>query len=190
MATGTGYPVTNQWTNADGLNVSFYKEGWPLEAVRATPEEATKFAIMDIDLTKIAAGLTSYPRDLTNAGTTTGFSDEDFYFPVGSSILRVVAVTKVPLAGGTSFTLGTYKQDGTIVSANSLITATEGVTANFSAVGARVYGAGAYTAATAGTAGPGSTSGVNEYVALTTTGTFTAGTLRVFIEYLNGITEV
>lgn len=190
MAVGTGYTITNQWTNADGLTVAYSSQGWPTNIVRPTPEEATKFAVLDVDLTKLATGQTSYPRDLSGDQVTDGFSEEDFYFPVGSSVLRVIAVATTAAAGGTSITLGTYQKDGTIVSATSLITATEGVLANMSTKGARIYGAGAYLTTTAGTVGPGSSSGVNEYVALTATGTFTAGKLRIFIEYLDGSVEV
>lgn len=185
MATGTGVTsVKNQWTNADGLTVNFTPQGWSSRVggePRVTSEEAIRYAVFNVDLTKIGNGLTGYPDDLNNDGTTDGFDDGKFSLPPGSSVVRVTWVTTEAAVGGTSWVLGTYLQDGTIVSANNLMTATEAVTANAASVGARIFGAGAYVSATAGTAGTGT---VPEYIAAKVTGTFTAGKGRVVIEYI------
>jgi hypothetical protein len=52
-------------------------------------------------------------------------------------------------AGGTSWTVGTYRQTGAAVAATALVTATEGVTANGNAIGKRILGAGTLTVANA-----------------------------------------
>lgn len=187
MATGTGVAKVNEWTNKDGLTIRYNAKSWPTNVAKQTPEEATKFAVIDVDLTKIGNGLTGYPADLNNDGTTDGFDDGDFYLPANSTPLRVFAVTTEAAVGGTSFTVGTYKKDGTIISANSLITATEAVTANVDTLGKKIMGAGALVATSAGTAGVGTD---NAFIAVYVTGTYTAGKVRVFIEYLAGASEV
>ena len=188
MATGTGITsIKNEYVNADGLVVRWTPKAWPSNVVRPTPEEATKYAILELDLKVVGNTLTGYPVDSNNDGTTDSFSEADFCFPAGSSVLRVIGVVTEASAGGTSFVVGTYKKDGTIISANSLITATEATQGNTDTVGKRIYGAGALLATTAGTAGVGTN---DAYVALFCTGTFTAGKLRVFIEYLDGANTV
>lgn len=180
------------WTNADGLQVEFGSY-WTdpknfVNRARAVDTSGyVKQIVIDYDLTRIANGETFYPADLNNDGTRDGFSDKDVRLPANASVLRVTQVAKTAAAGGTSWTLGTYQKNGTAISANSLITATEGVTANQNAVGKRLYGNGALVASTAGTAGVGSVPG---FLALTVTGTFTAGTGFIIIEYVEPVADV
>ena len=178
--------------NADGLIVkyaSYFAD--PYNKVNQTRSVntlgATKQLIYDFDLTQIPAGSTAYTVDLTGAGTANGFNDGDPRLPAYASVTKVVMIMTVAATGGTSVTLGTYRESGTAISANSLITATEGAIANLGAIGARVYGAGALVSTTAGTASVGAN---DAYVALTTAGTFTAGTGRIVIEYIDVFPDV
>lgn len=173
--------------NADGLTVQmagdYQKFNTPyVNRLRSLPGEgANKWYVMDIDLAQITAGTTYFPHDLNNDGTRDGFSAGEAYLPNGSAIVRVYGVATQAAAGGTSFTVGTYQLNGTAISANSLVTATEGVLANVNAVGKKFFGAGSLTSTTAGTQGP----TADSYVAVSVVGTFTAGKIRLYIEVMN-----
>lgn len=175
------------WQNADGLQVKFpnyYTDsGNYVNRARGLNDfgviRQIQFAY---DLTKIPTGTVSYTSDLNNDGTNDGFNTGDTYLPADSSILRVTMVATTAAVGGTSFTMGTYGLTGTAIAATGLITATEGVIANVNAVGKRLFGNGSLVAATAGTAGIGTSDG---YIGLATTGTFTAGTGVILIEYID-----
>jgi hypothetical protein len=180
--------MAQPWNNADGLSVkfgnywsdpkNFTNKSWSVSTMG--PIQVLE---MDYDLSKIANGTVGYPADLNNDGTADGFTDEHPALPAGASILRVTLVATTAAAGGTSFTVGTYRKTGAAVAATGLVTATEGVLANVDTVGKRVYGAGALTASAAGTAGVGAN---NVWVGLGVTGTFTAGKGKIIIEYVEG----
>lgn len=180
------------WQNPDGLMVkfpSYYKT--PANFVnkpRALPSKGglVKEIVIDYDLTKLGADGVSYTTDLNNDGVVDGFNTGDCYLPANASVLRVTLVAGVAAAGGTSITLGTFGLTGTAIDADGLITATEGVVANMNTVGGRTYGAGAYVAATADTPGVGT---ADAYIALTAAGTFTAGTGRILIEYIDPLAD-
>jgi hypothetical protein len=174
-----------KWQNADGLQVPFanyYKDaGNFVNRGRAVVTAgAIRQCVVDVDLSRLPAGV-SYTADLNNDGTNDGFSTGDFYFPAQSSILRAFIVMTEAAAGGTSMAVGIHALTGAAIDADGIMTATEGVTANL-ALGDRVYGAGAYVAATAGTDSIGAADG---YLSITTVGTFTAGKGKLVIEYLD-----
>ena len=180
------------WQNADGLSVKFpnyYSDHKNfVNRLRGIGETlgAVKQAVFEYDLSKIAAGGTTWTRDLNNDGTNDGFDTGDFYLPAYSSILRVTLLVTTAAAGGTSITLGTYGLTGTAISATSLITATEGVLANLDTVGARVYGAGALVSNAVETASVGS---ADAFVAMAAAGTFTAGKGKIYIDYIDPIAD-
>lgn len=187
MAVGTGVARIDSYQNSDGLLINYSKNSWPYNVPRGVISDPANFLIMDVDLTKIGTTLTGYPADLNNDGTTDGFSDQNNYLPAGASVTSVTWITTEIAVGGTSWELGTYSQDGTIVDRDGLMTSTEGVIANMDHVGDRIMGNGAYVATTAGTSGVGTS---NEYVALYVTGTFTAGKARVIVRYFTADTGV
>lgn len=177
--------------NADGLSVkypNYYKDsGNFVNRLRAVKTFGLiRQAVFDYDLSKITASTVTYTRDLNNDGTNDGFDTGDVYLPANSSVLRVILVTKTAAAGGTSFTLGTYGLTGSAIVATGLITATEGVLANVDSVGARTFGAGALVSASVETGGVGT---ADAYVAMAATGTFTAGTGRILIEYIDPLAD-
>lgn len=181
------------WTNPDGLQVKFanyYREpGNFVNVPRALPSKGglIKEIVIDYDLAELGANGVSYTSDLNNDGTRDGFNTGDCYLPANASVLRVIVVASVAAAGGTSITLGTFGLTGSAIDADGLITATEGVVANLNTVGGRTYGNGAYVATSADTPGIGSADG---YLALTASGTFTAGTGRILIEYIDPLGDL
>lgn len=182
--------AAGQWVNADGLVVKFadyYKnEANFVNVPRAVRNGgALKQIWIDYDLSKLANAEVSYTTDLTNNGVKDGFNTGDTYLPAHASVVRATVHSTETAAGGTSFAVGTFTLAGAAIDADGIITDTEAVTANL-VVGDRVYGNGAYVAATAGTNGIGSADG---YVAITATGTFTAGKGRIVIEYLDSVTD-
>lgn len=189
-----GNTVKGQWTNADGLVVKFPQVfADPAQRTnKATGTEEILGAVSQIiipyDLTKLAAGTTSYTQDLDNDGVTDGFSEHDVHVPALTTIRSATVLPTITAAGGTSITVGTYRRVGTAISANSLVTATEGVTANLVA-GNKVTGNGALCAAGLGvaTAGVGAN---NAWLGITVAGTFTAGAGFIIVEIQSLIPEV
>lgn len=184
--------MTKPWQNADGLQVPFGgywsdPTNFVNKARAVNKRGSRKEIVVDIDLTRIPTGTTSFSADLNNDGTADGFHDGDIRLPANASVTSAVLIMRTAAAGGTSFTVGTYKKDGTAIGATSLVTATEGVLANVNAIGKRVFGAGSLVASTAGTGGVGT---ANAYVGVSTTGTFTAGTGVLVIEYIDPNAEI
>lgn len=183
--------AVTRWTNADGLQVAFpnYYSAYPKlpnQARFLESDGAVKMVEIDYDLTQIPTGTVSYSSDLNNDGTVDGFSNADSYIPAGSTVLRAIVIASTAATGGTSFTVGSYGKTGTAIAATGFVTATEGVLANINTVGKRTLGAGALCAAAAGTAGVGT---ADAYIGIGTTGTFTAGTGRIIIEYIESIPD-
>lgn len=175
------------WQNPDGLQVKFgnyYTDASNfVNRPRALDTNGLiKQIVIDYDLAKLGASGVSYTSDLNNDGTRDGFNTGDVYLPAYSSVLRVTVVAKTAAAGGTSITLGTFGLTGAAIDADGLITATEGVVANLNTIGGRTYGNGAYVATAVDTPSIGAADG---YLALTADGTFTAGTGRILIEYID-----
>lgn len=176
-----------QWYNADGLQVRFgqyfanpaNKVNRPLglNTLGRTRQVEVYF-----DLTQIPTGTVSYTTDTNNDGTLDAFNEGDLAIPANASITKAVIVMSAGATGGTSIVVGTYTQNGTAVSANSVVTATEGAIANIATTGYRIYGAGALVSTSAGTAGVGTD---DVYIGIKTSGTFTAGTGTLVIEYID-----
>lgn len=177
---------TGQWVNGDGLRVKFgayYRD--PSNFVNRTrfsrsigPWQTLEF---DVDVTRLAAGATSFTSDNNNDGVLDGFQEGDVFIPPSAAIQRVTLVVNVPFVGGTSITMGLYQMNGTALSATGLITATAGAVANLGTAGNKITGDGAYTTATNPTADWGNHAA---FPAIAVAGTFTAGTGRIIVEYL------
>ena len=184
--------MSQPWTNADGLQVKFGsywndKYNFVNKARALETDGLIKQLVIEYDLSRITAGTTAYPSDLNNDGTPDGFDLDSTYLPANSSVLRTTVYVTEAAAGGTSITVGTYQRNGTAIAATGLVTATEGVLANLNAAGKRTYGAGTLNAATAGTAGVGT---ADAFLAISATGTFTAGKGYILIEYIDAIGDV
>lgn len=183
MATGT-------YQNADGLlqkYPDYYKDRANFVNRPRTLNTMghVKVLEIDFDLTKIADGATGYPSDLNNDGIKDGFTTGEVYLPAHSSILRCIVLSTETAIGGTSFTLGFYTLTGAAIDADGIVTATEGVTVNL-LKGNRIYGNGAYVATTPGINSIGAADG---YLAISCTGTFTAGKGKIYIEYIDPVVD-
>lgn len=177
------------WYNADGLVVRFgadyegFTDGINVPRLISTdgPEKVMQ---IKYDLVALGANGKSYTTDRNNDGTLDGFNDGDAKLPAYASVTRVIVLPTVAAAGGTSIKLGTFQADGTAIDDDYLITATEGVLANLDTKGARTYGAGAGVSTSVETASVGS---ADAHVALTATGTFTAGEGLIYIYYIDAV---
>jgi hypothetical protein len=150
------------WTNPDGLEVRFGhdigKRGF--KAGVTTGAGKRRELVLDVDLVALGAGGTGFTSDLNNDGTKEAFNPSNTPLPIGAVIDQVRVVTIVAPAGGTSYAVGTYKEDGTVVDADGILT-------DAGAAGAQV-----------GTAtGP-------WYVTVDATGTYTAGRVKIVVEYI------
>lgn len=176
------------WQNADGLYIEQPQDksrnpNSENEASYLVTYGARNQIEVDVNFLKLTQnGGNNFSADLNNDGTRDGFHGQEVYIPHDASILQAYFVSTEAAAGGTSFTVGLRTAAGAVINDTGIFTATEGVLANINAVGKRTFGAGAYVAATAGTAGIGS---ANAYVYIATTGSFTAGKGRLIIEYID-----
>ena len=180
------------WQNADGLTIpfpSFWADPYNQRNRLSTPRTAgeIKQAFMDVDLSLLPAGTTSFTSDLNNDAVRDGFNTGDDRLPGDANILSVRAVVREAAVGGTSFTVGLYQLNGAAINATGLITAANGAVANINAVGKKTIGDGAFVSNTAGSVGIGP---LDAYVGITTAGTFTAGRLRLVIDYIDAHADV
>lgn len=169
-----GYSVTNQWTNSDGLTVSYAPDAWPDMAPKEVIGDPLHTVAMHVNLTDMT-GLVTFPRDLDNDGITDGFSLEDFHFEDGDILVEAkVVVGDTAAAGGTALLVGTYGVDGTAIDADGLVTATEATLASLTA-DTVISGAGAQL---------GTRLTKDAYIAASPTGTYTAGEVDIIITYM------
>lgn len=106
---------------------------------------------------------------------TFGLDEAVLRLPVNSRILKATLRVLVPFAGGTSYDLGLYEADGTVIDADGIDAAV--ATAALDAVGETVVCDGALVG---NTAGIGTAEG---QVVVAATGTFTAGKAVLEVEY-------
>jgi len=165
--------ATNQWVNNDGLIVHFGR-GLSREVNQNFgPVEfrGLRYMIMDWAYDK----LPTFTADLDNDGTLDGFTEEDAFIPSGSLITSAWTLVKTAFAGGTSYEMGLYQKDGTVIDAGGIDTGvlTAALAANLAVInnGALVGGTGLVTA--------------NAYPVFAATGTFTAGEARTVIEFVS-----
>ncbi len=155
------------YTNNDGLEVRFGsdigKRG--MRAAVTTGAGKRRELVLEIDLPKLGAGGTGFTSDLNNDGVNEAFNPSNTPLPVGAVLDQVRIVELVAPAGGTGITIGTFRENGTVVNASGIATNISG------AAGAQIG------TAVAQATGP-------WYVAAVATGTYTAGRIKVVIEYI------
>lgn len=160
------------YNNNDGLEVRFgssqgnrgQKAGVTIGAGKR------RELVLTIDLVALGAGGTGFTADLNNDGVAEAFANADYSgtntsIPIGSKIVSANVTTLVTPVGGTNFSVGAFKADGTIVDVAGFLTT---ALAQGALVGTQV------------TAVQG-----NLYAAAKATGTYTAGKVKVVIEYLS-----
>lgn len=155
------------YVNRDGLETRFGvdqgKRGF--RAGVTTGAGKRRELILEVTLADLGAGGTGFTADLNNDGTREAFNPSNTALPIGSVIDQVRIVTLETPAGGTGIIVGTYQENGTIVDDDGIATTIAGVAG--AQVGTQV------SAAT----GP-------WFVAPKATGTYTAGKIKIIVEYL------
>ena len=160
------------YVNNDGLTIRYGAEQGARGSKAGVTTGAGKLRelVLTIDLVALGAGGTGFTADLNNDGVNEAFGNAagaslNTALPANALIHSARMITLTTPAGGTDFVVGTYRADGTVVSANGILT-TAGT----------VQGAQVGTQVAAGTA--------PWYVAAKATGTYTAGKVKVIVEYM------
>lgn len=152
--------MSGTWVNKDGLVVRFGTEQGKRGARAGSTQSNSKEQelILTVDLEGPAR--TIYTIDNNNDGTLDGFSGLDGALPVNALVRGVEVITLETPAGGTNYAIGTYQKNGTVDDADGLRT-------------------------TAGAAGVqvGTQLTAARYVSVVTTGTYTAGILKIIVRY-------
>jgi hypothetical protein len=188
-----------QWYNADGLLVKFPQyQTIPANfinrsrAYNSGGDPVRKISYY-FDLTKLATGGIAFTTDINNDGIVDGFNAGDVYIPAGSAITNVKGIVMTPLAGGTSLAFDVYEIDGsnTTITNHSIYTATAGATANWSVAGEVVTPDGVLPYNSTNYVGADSIPTTRDgFLAVKATGTFTAGTGLILIEYVPTMADV
>lgn len=148
------------WVNNDGLQIRYGTDQGRRGARPGSTQSNSKEQELILEVELTGAARTIYSSDLNNDGTNDGFTGLDAQLPLNAFVTgQRVIVLETP-AGGTNYAVGTYQEDGTAVDADG-IRKTDGTD------GAQV--------------GTQLTSAYN--VAVVTTGTYTAGLVKVIINY-------
>ena len=148
------------WVNDDGLLVRYGLNQGKRDNKAGHTSSNGKEQELVLELTLTGAARTLYSTDLNNDGTKNGFSGLDATLPAGAIITGQRSVVLETPAGGTNYAVGTYVAAGTVVDA-------DGIRTTAGADGALV---GTQLAAAA-------------HVTAVTTGTYTAGKVKVIINY-------
>jgi hypothetical protein len=159
------------WTNADGLVVRFNgeqgKHAWRFAVTREDGKIIEASA--KVNLAALGANGTTFTADLNNDGTLDGFIENDFRIPAGFVVESCRLIVTEAGVGGTSVAVQNYTQAGAVGTANSLVTATQGATANLT-LNAVIQGTGALVGTRVAAA---------TIPALVVVGTFTAGEVEI-----------
>lgn len=161
------------WINDDGLKVNFGQD-----QARETASLMAKtislgpinYMVCDLNYDD----LPTYTADLDGDGTDDGWTDEDAYIPAGSYITRAWIIVETAFADGTSYNLGLYQLNGTVIDADGIdaavavadMAANESVDCDGQLVGTQDL----LTA--------------DAYLLVAATGTYTAGKAKIVIEYI------
>lgn len=154
------------YINNDGLEVRFGSSiGDRGQKVGVTTGAGKRREfVIEVDLAELGAGGTGFTADLNNDGTNDGFNPSNGSIPAGYRIVNVNPVVLETPAGGTSYALGTYRENGTVVDVDGLWT-------DAGAAGTQVG-----TAVASATA--------PWFIAAKATGTYTAGRVKFVVEVL------
>jgi len=147
--------------NADGLIVRFGRDQGNRLSRAGVTTSTTKVNELVFTVDLEGAARTIYTMDRNNDGTLDGFSNLDTPLPAGAKILSQDVLEIEAPAGGTNYAVGTYVIAGTEVDADG-IRKTDGTDGDL--VGTQLAADG--------------------FVGVVTTGTYTAGILKVIIRYL------
>lgn len=149
------------WVNNDGLLIRYGVNQGKRNARAGNTQSNSKEneLVLEVDLTGPAR--TIYGADLNNDGTLDGFTALSTPLPANCIVTEQKVIVLTTLAGGTNYAVGTYLQNGTVDDADGIRTTAgaDGVQVNVQLTAAR-------------------------QVAVVTTGTYTAGKIKVIIRYV------
>ena len=152
--------MAQSWVNDDGLLIRYGTSQGNRGARPGSTQSNSKQQELILEVELTGAARTIYSTDLNNDGTDDGFTGLDAQIPANSFITgQRVIVLETP-AGGTNYAVGTYQTNGTVDDADGIRT-TAG--ANGLQVGTQLTAA--------------------RNVAVVTTGTYTAGRVKVIVDY-------
>ncbi len=118
--------------------------------------------VLTVDLVALGAGGTGFTSDLNNDGVNEAFNPSNTPLPINVRLDKATLIQLVAPVGGTSFSVGTFLENGTVVDDDGILTAA-------GAQGAQI----------------GTMSGLSElFVAAKAVGTYTAGRFKVVVEYI------
>ncbi len=157
----------SNWENADGLQVQFGNQD---PAVVGTDVAVKHRMAVDFRFDELPA----FTADLDNNGTNDGFSGMDAYIPAGSYITSAQIVVTTAFTGGTSYNIGFYEADGSVIDV-------DGVDA---AVAAAALAAGKAVNCNGDLVGGTLTLTENAYLVIADTGGFTTGAGKLYIDYV------
>ena len=164
-----------KWTNEDGLQVPFGQDqARETQSLMGKTANNGPYGYMIVDINW--DDLPTFTADLNNNGTNNGFSDSDAYIPAGSYIVSATLIIETLFAGGTDYDIGIYEQDGTAISA-------QGIDATL--VLADIDGGADVVKCNGALAGGILSVGSDDaYIKFVEEGTFTAGKMKLVIEYV------
>ncbi len=150
------------WTNPDGLTVRFDKEVGTRGSRAGVTTGAGKLRELVLEVELTGAARTIFTADPGNTGTNTAFSDGlNTPLPAGAVIHSQRVVVLTTPAGGTNYAVGTYLENGT---ADNAI----GIRTTLGADGTQI----------------GTQLTADRYVSVVTTGVYTAGKIKIIVEYM------
>lgn len=161
--------MADQWYNEDGL-IQRFRSNEASERLGSVKDfGAYKQLVVDFDY----ANLPTYTTDRDNDGTNDGFNGGDVGIDANASIVSAKLIVGTAFVGGTSYNIGLYEEDGTVIDADGIdaAVATAALTA-----GTVIDCDGALVGETVGAA--------KGHLVVAATGTFTAGTAKLVIEYV------
>jgi len=177
--------MTN-YTNNDGLLVEAGAQGTQYRGVHQETHNDG-----DINTLSISWSFDRLPRFDQDAGggtTPDSFSARLAFIPANSLVTDVYTIITTAFAGGTSYVMGTYQRDGTVIDADGFYTGTELATAGMNTKGKILLPDGVDVRRTSGTFDDLVLHiSQDAYVLVTATGTFTAGAARTVIQYIRGV---
>ena len=147
--------------NSDGLLLRFGRDQGVRGAKAGVTTSTTKRNELVLFVDLEGAARTIYSTDRNNDGTVDGFGGLDTPIPAGAIILSQKAIQIEAPAGGTSWQVGTYLENGTADDDDGIrvVVGTDGAQINTQLTAKR-------------------------YVGIKTVGTSTAGQFKVIIEYM------
>lgn len=163
------------WTNPDGMEVRFGTDQGNRagKAGVTTGSGKRRELVLTVDLVALGANGTGFTTDPGNTGANTAFANTDVgrtsgtgtntAIPINARIISANFIQTVAPVGGTSWSLGAFKADGTVVDVAGFLTTAQ-------APGALI---GTQTTAAVGPL----------FAAAKATGTYTAGKIKCIIEY-------